>query len=70
MKVKVILSSGLPHVNNILLPGSTIKVPPAALTAVVPPWGVWLRPLSSLLVALHPAPCWGPGIVHNPWASR
>ena len=33
-------------------------VPPAALTAVVPPCGVWLiRPQSSHLAVLHPAPC-------------
>ncbi len=47
-------------------------VPPAALPAVVPPCGVWLiRPQSSLLVALHPAPYGGQvgGATHSPYAK-
>ena len=48
-------------------------VPPAALSAVVPPCGVWLiRPQSSRLVALHPAPYGGQGrgAAHDPHAKQ
>ena len=46
--------------------------PPAALPAVVPPCGVWLiRPQSSRLAALHPAPYGGQGggATHGPQAK-
>ena len=48
-------------------------VPPAALPAVIPPCGVWLiRPQSSLLTALHPAPYdgQGGGVTHGPYAKQ
>ena len=48
-------------------------VPPAALPAVVPPCGVWLiRPQSSRLVALHPAPYGGQGgdATHGPQSKQ
>ena len=48
-------------------------VPPAALPAVVSPCGVWrIRPQSSRLAALHPAPSdgQGGGATHGPYAKQ
>ena len=61
--------SGLSNRNTLI----RHTVPPVALTGVVPPCGVWLiRPQSSRLAALHPAPYGGRGgrATHGPHTKK